>query len=106
MQLVKDGLPNAFEPDKGMLIFEGQEDHKVPRQEPLLWETGLFVAAGKMIAFSALHGGPGIHGISPAVVHYWCVEDVSVEELAGNRPPVGLEDIPGVHLRAILSEVH
>lgn len=64
------------------------------------------MAAGKMIAHSALHGGPGIHDISPAVVHYWSVEDVSVEELAGNRPPVDLEDIPDVHLREILNEVH
>lgn len=106
MQLLEEGLPDVFEPDKRLLIFEGQEDHKVPRQEPLLRQTGLFVAAGKMIAHSALHGGPGIHGISPAVVHYWSVEDVSVEELAGNRPPVGLEDIPDVHLREILNEVH
>lgn len=106
MQLLEEGLPDVFEPDKRLLIFEGQEDHKVPRQEPLLRQTGLFVAAGKMIAHLALHGGPGIYGISPAVVHYWSVEDVSVEELAGNRPPVSLEDIPDVHLREILNEVH
>lgn len=106
MQLLEEGLQNDFGPDQHVLIFEGQEDHKVPRQEPLLRQTGLFVAAGKMIAHSALHGGPGVHGISPAVIHYWSVEDVSSEELSGNRPPVGLEDIPDINLREIVSQVN
>ena len=88
MQLLEEGLQSDFRPDRRILIFEGQYDHKVPRQEPLLRQTGLFVAAGKMIAHSALHGGPGIHGISPAVIHYWSVDDVALEDLSGNRPPV------------------
>lgn len=53
-----------------VFIFEHQEDHKVKREEPMLRQTGLFVAVGKMIAHSALQGGPGIHGIALAVVHY------------------------------------
>ena len=106
MQLLEVGLQSIFGPAKHVLLFEGQDDHKVPRQQPLFRQTGLFVAAGKMIAHSALHGGPGIHGISPAVIHYWSVEDVSLEELSGNRPPVTLEDIPDINLREIVSQVN
>ena len=106
MQLLEEGLQSDFGAEKHVLIFEGRCDHKVPRQQPLLRQTGLFVAAGKMIAHSALHGGPGVHGISPAVIHYWSVEDVSLEELSGNRPPVGLEDIPDTDLREIVTQVN
>ena len=45
MQLLEEGLPNVYKPDKHVLIFEHQKDHKFIRQEPLLGQTGLFVAA-------------------------------------------------------------
>lgn len=86
MQLLEECLQNDFGPEKLVLMFEGQCDHKVSRQQLLLRQTGLFVAAGKMIAHSALHGGSGVHGISPVVIHYWSVEDVSLEESSGNCP--------------------
>lgn len=104
MQLL-EGIQSHFGMENRVLLFEGQDDHKVPRQQPLLRQTGLFVAAGRMIAHSALHGGPGLHRLSPAVIHYWAVEDFSSEEMSGNRPPVGLWDIPDVSLRDILNQV-
>ena len=64
--------------------------------------TGSFKAIGRIIAHSALHGGPSIHGISPAIVHYICN---SAEELEDNPPPLSLNDIPDLELRKCVSEV-
>ena len=105
MQLLEEGIQSHFGMENCVLIFEGQDDHKVPRQQPLLRQTGLFVAAGRMIGHSTLHGGPGLHGLSPAIIHYWTVEDFCSKEMPGNRPQVGLWDIPDVSLRDLVNQV-
>lgn len=106
MQLLEDGIQGIHSSGNKILIFEGQDDHKLPIKDPLLRQTGLFVAAGKMLAHSALHGGPGVHGLSPAIIHYWTHEDsVSTEEMNVAAAPLHLDDIPDITLRDSLQQV-
>ena len=59
-----------------MIIFEGSADHKLPIVNNLMKQAGLYLTVGKMLAHSILHGGPPYYGLSPAVIHYWKVDDV------------------------------
>ena len=56
-----------------------------------------------MIGSSILHGGPGLHGISPAVKHYLPTgrEGCDVQL----PPPIELDDIADIDLRNMISEV-
>ena len=51
-------------------LFEGTEDHKLPTPNPFLQQCGMYVAVGKFTAHSILHGGPGLHGLSPVFKNY------------------------------------
>ena len=53
-----------------------------------------------MIGHSILHGGPGIYGLSPAVVHY-----LAVDNLKENPPSYSLLDVADVDLRGIIGQV-
>lgn len=50
-------------------LFEGQGDHLIPCASQVVVESDLLVMAGRMLGDSFIHGGPGLAGISPAVVH-------------------------------------
>ena len=50
----------------------------------------------RMMAHSFLHGGTPIHGISSAVVDYWCSD--SIDSLT-------TEDVPNFELRQALIEL-
>ena len=56
------------------------------------------VAVGKFIAHSILHGGPGLHGLSPVFKNY-----VISGETSGLTPVP--EDIPDPELSALVMEV-
>ena len=105
MQLLEVGLQGIGYLDQPSMcsFLKARMIIKYQEKNPCSDRQVYFVAAGKMIAHSALYRGPGI---SPAVIHYWSVEDVSLEELSGNRPPVILEDIPDINLREIVSQVN
>ena len=49
-------------------LFEGQTDHLVPSLSAALLECDLFMMAGRMVGHSAIHGGPTLSGLSPAVI--------------------------------------
>ncbi len=82
---------------------KGEKDHLLPIHDQSLRLTGTFKALGRMLGHSILHGGPGLHGLSPAAVHYLTTEN----ELALEQPPpVTLNDVPDIELRGLISEVH
>ena len=51
------------------MLFEGQKDHLIPCASQPLLDSDLFMMAGRLVGHSFIHGGPGLAGISPAVVH-------------------------------------
>lgn len=51
------------------LLFEGEQDHKIPSTSLIHLESDLFVVAGRMIGHSFLHDGPCLGGLSPAILH-------------------------------------
>ena len=79
-------------------LFEGTEDHKLPTPNPFLQQCRMYVAVGKFIAHSILHGGPGLHGLSPVFKNY-----VISGETSGLTPVP--EDIPDPELSALVMEV-
>ena len=50
--------------------MEGEADHRLPIHDQALHLTGAFKALGKMIGHCILHGGPGLHGLSPTAKRY------------------------------------
>ena len=78
-------------------LFEGKTDHKLPTPNPFLQQCGMYVAVGKFIAHSILHGGPGLHGLSPVL------KDLISGETAGLTPVP--DDIPDPELSAVVIEV-
>ncbi|XP_074519367.1 uncharacterized protein LOC141785115 [Halichoeres trimaculatus] len=62
------GFDIRFTPG-GTLLFEGEKDHLIPSTSHFLLESDFFVVAGRMIGHSFLHGGPGLGGLSPAILH-------------------------------------
>ncbi len=101
VKTIEQGIPSkSFKP---LLFLEGEKDHLLPIHDQSLRLTGTFKALGRMLGHSILHGGPGLHGLSPAAVHYLTTE----KELALEQPPpVTLNDVPDIELRGLISEVH
>lgn len=81
-------------------IFEGQREHLIPNLCSALLECDLFAMAGRMVGHSAIHGGPALSGLSPAVVHaLMCgTKDVTMTKLS-------LEDCPEFEVRDTISLV-
>ena len=72
----------------------------LPIHNQVVQQMGAFTCIGRILGHSILHGGPGLHGLSPMAKHYW-----SHEDLASNPPPIELEDIPDYNLREVVQEV-
>ena len=92
--------------DQGMRIssifFEGEKDHRLPVHDEAIRITGSFKAVGRIIGHCALHNGPSLHGISPAIVHYLCNSSKEYDE---KPPPLSINDLPDTDLRECVSEV-
>ena len=99
MNMLIDGFPLDGENNPVTLVFEGEDDHKVPVANSLLQRTGFYKLVGKMIAHSFIHNGPPVFGVSQAVVDYMLAEtdEISLLELA---------DISDIDLRNALVEVN
>ena len=95
-----NGFPAEGENKPCTLVFEGEDNHKVPVANALLRNTGFYLSIGRMIAHSFLHGGPPIFGLSLAVVQYIASDDK--EEISD----IQFADIPYIDLRSALLEVH
>ncbi|XP_059215999.1 uncharacterized protein LOC131993938 [Centropristis striata] len=68
MSKVQYGFEINFVPG-GTLLFEGEQDHRIPSTSHILLESDFFVVAGRMIGHSFLHDGPCLGGLSPAILH-------------------------------------
>lgn len=93
MEVVDEGIPSDSGRSKPLIFFEGQPDHRLPVYDQLLRLTGSFKALGHIIGHSILHGGPGLHGLSPAVIHVLTTGNESCKP-----PPIVPEDIPDIDL--------
>ena len=56
MGMVQNGFPLGD--SQPTLVFEGEEDHKIPVPNALLCSSGFFTSVGRMIAHSFLHEAP------------------------------------------------
>ncbi len=99
MNMVINGFPLDGEDKPATLIFEGEDDHKVPVANSLLRSTGFYTLVGRMIAHSFLHSGPPVFGISQAIV------DCMVAENDEEIPSLQVADISDIDLRNALLEV-
>lgn len=100
MSMVMDGFPVDGQKKPLTLIFEGENDHKVPVANSLLRRTGFYKATGRMIAHSFLHGGPPVFGLSEAVIEYWAAKDRDF------IPNLEIADVPDIDLRNALTQVY
>lgn len=99
-EMMMNGFPAEEENKPCTLVFEGEDNHKVPVANALLRSTGFYLSIGRMIAHSFLHGGPPIFGLSLAVVQYIASDDK--EEISD----IQIADVPDIDLRSALLEVH
>ena len=79
-------------------LFEGEPGHLLPSTDDCLVESDLFIMAGRMVAHGWLNGGPGLPGLSRAVVH------VLVGGSA-DTATICLEDCPDLDIREVLQQV-
>lgn len=94
--LIQNGFPLDSDPSKVTLVFEGQQDHKLPIPDAFLRGSGFYRSVGRMIGHSFLHGGPPYYGLSPAVIDYWCHDSIDA---------ITVDDVPDYDLREALQEV-
>lgn len=97
MEVVDEGIPSGSGRSKPLIFFEGQPDHRLPIHDQSLRLTGTFKALGRIIGHSILHGGPGIHGLSPAVKHVLTSDSETYQP-----PPIVPEDIVDIDLRQMI----
>lgn len=69
VRVADEGIPSTSVKSKPLLFFEGQQDHRLPVHDQSLRLPGTSKTLGRIIGHSILHGGPGLHGLSPAVKH-------------------------------------
>ena len=93
MKIVEQGMKISSKPT---IFFEGEKDHRLPVHDEALRITGSFQAIGRIIGHCALHNGPSLHGISPAVVHYLRNPPDECDE---RPPPLSINDLPDTDLR-------
>ena len=79
---------------------EGVIDHLIPIHSEEYVASKYFEYAGKLIAYSVVHAGFGLVGLSKAIVHY-LVED----DLQQCLTFLSVEDIPDIERRNTVKEV-
>ena len=86
IQLLEEDIPSSS--GKPLVFFEGESDHCVPVHDQSVRLQG-FKAAGQMLGHALLHGGPGLHGLSPAIKHYSTTAKSNTDE----PPPISIRDV-------------
>ena len=84
----------------GIHLFEGADDHRVPIHDTDLLISGLFFRVGQILAYSSLHGGTGLFGLSPAVINY--IVYPNLDKVFGK---LTLDDCPDPYVTDILQKV-
>ncbi|XP_068697998.1 uncharacterized protein [Montipora foliosa] len=77
--------------------FGGQDGHLLPLYGVDAISSGCFETAGKLVAHSVLHGGPGMAGLSPVVIKYLVTG--SIDEA---KELVSIDDLYDPELQEIL----
>lgn len=101
IKIIEEGIHSSS--GKPLVFLEGEADHRLPIHDRSLRLTGTFKALGRMIGHSILHGGPGLHGLSPAAKHYLASGSGACDDQ--QPPPIELADIADIELRNLISEV-
>ena len=86
---------------KLLLLFEGEEAHKVPSYQPQAVMSGMFEMVGKMIAHSLVQGGPGFPCLALPCFYYLVTGDVMCAFAYCD-----VWDIPDPSSRNIVLQVH
>lgn len=90
---------SKVDPVFNMQLFGGQDGHLIPFYGVDAVSSGCFQVAGKLVAHSLRHDGPGFVGLSPAVVKY--LNTGSLEEAA---TLVTVDDVTDLELKELLEE--
>ena len=90
---------SKVDPAFNVQLFGGQPGHLTPLYGVDAIASGCFEMAGKLIAHSILHGGPGFSGLAPAIVQYLCTGS-----LDKSKHLVTIEDLYDLGLKEILEE--
>ena len=102
MKIADEGLSSPCGKTNPIIFFEGQTNHRVPIHDQSLRVMGAFKAIGRIIGHCALHGGPALHGLSPAVQYYWIYLEEDIDE---RPPPIAIEDVPDIDCRQFIMQV-
>nr|XP_002733713.1 PREDICTED: G2/M phase-specific E3 ubiquitin-protein ligase-like [Saccoglossus kowalevskii] len=76
LTLIIDSIMTGYKKDDDdeldvpMLLFEGEEDHKVLTHDEVLLEKGTYGMAGRMLQHSIIWGGPGLAGLAQSVKEF------------------------------------
>ncbi|XP_056441380.1 uncharacterized protein LOC130378700 [Gadus chalcogrammus] len=98
MNALQSGFSINFGNADVTMLFEGQKDHLIPCASQPLLDSDLFMMAGRMVGHSFIPGGPGLAGISPAVVHMLLGGQLETATLV-------LEDCPDLDQRNTIHSV-
>ena len=100
-EFFQNGLSSLtrMDPLYNIQLFGGKQGHLVPICGVDAVASGCFEMAGKLVAHSILHGGPGFIGLSPSVVDY-----LATGSLETAKNSVSTDDLLDVELKRLLDE--
>lgn len=87
------------DPAFNIQLFGGQKGHLIPFYGVDAISSGCFEIAGKVVAHSILHDGPGFVGLAPSLVEYLATGSVDAA-----RGIVSLNDIADLELKQLIEE--
>ncbi|XP_067031279.1 uncharacterized protein [Acropora muricata] len=87
------------DPAFNIQLFGGQKGHLIPFYGVDAISSGCFEIAGKVVAHSILHDGPGFVGLAPSLVEYLATGSVDAA-----RGIVSLNDIADLDLKQLIEE--
>ena len=79
-------------------LFEGQGGHLLPNTDDSIVAGDGFLLAGRMVGHAFIHGGGGMPGLSPAIIHV-------ISGGAMDTATVVIEDCADLDVRELLELV-
>ena len=61
----------------GLAPFEGEFDHRIPTDDVVLLDAGVFEKIGIFMSHAALHTGIAFVGLSKSVIEFLCLKEVT-----------------------------
>ncbi|TRY60183.1 hypothetical protein DNTS_003794 [Danionella cerebrum] len=68
-------------------IFEGQPGHLFFTYDQMALEERIYELAGKMIAWSVIHGGPGLKALDPSLYQLMCTQECNLQDFDWHLMP-------------------